>query len=269
MPFLCDYIYLMMENKLLFHNFTGYVRQFYTGDPEIDRNQTLKEEHSLRVVEEASAIAREEHFTPRESGLLQCAALFHDISRFEQFKMFRTFDDRHSFDHGDRSYEILQEHFLLPEELSGEARQVILTAVRYHNKIETPETLSALERKILLATRDADKIDIMQILIEHLKNPENPAIVYKLADNGVLSDKVRDTVLAGRLPAHSMFESSLDFIAAKFAWAFDLNSRRACRVFLERRYMQEIRSLLPEKPDVLDLMLEKVLAHLKEKGYPC
>ena len=259
----------MMKNTPLFRNFTGYVRQFYTGDREIDRNQTLKEEHSLRVVEEAAAIAQEENFTPSEARLLQYAALFHDISRFEQFKRFRTFDDRRSFDHGDRSYEILQETGLLPEELDSGDRRVVLTAVRFHNKLETPETLSALERKILLATRDADKIDIMQILIGHLKNPENPAIVYKLSESGILSDKVRDTVLAGRLPAHSMFESSLDFIAAKFAWAFDLNSRRACRVFLERSYMQEIRRLLPEKPEVLDRMLEKVLVHLKEKGYPC
>lgn len=254
-----------MELDALKKYFLRYAGSFETGDADVHRNLALKQAHTLRVVHLAASLARAENFSPREEGLLLRAALFHDLSRFEQYSRYRSFNDAVTFDHGERSFELVREQELLAD-LPGGEQEVILCAVRFHNKLEIPPDLPPAEKKILPAVRDADKTDIMGILLEHLKNPGNSAIVYGLPDNGVLSSSVRDAVLAGRSPAHRELESSLDFLAAKFAWGFDLNYGWTCREFLARGYMERLRALLPEKPEVLDVMLHEVSAHLQKKG---
>ena len=255
-----------MDKTALKTQFLRYARTFTTGEPEIDTNLCLKQDHTLRVVQEALALSAAEDFTSREQELLFCAALWHDISRFEQFVRFRTYNDLISLDHGERSWELIRELSLLPPEFSPEEQEIILKGVRYHNRREIPAGLSAGEQKILRAVRDADKMDILNILINHLKNPENSAIVYKLPEDSGLSAGVAEAIMTGRSPANSALKSSLDFLAAKFAWGYDLNFSWSCREFLRRRYMQSLRLGLPEKPEILDMFLEKVLLHMQKKG---
>ena len=106
----------------------------------------------------------------------------------------------------------------------------------------------------------------MKILIDYLKNPENPAIVYKLSGTGGLSSDVKSVLLAGKSPDNRMLQSRLDFLAAKFAWGYDLKSGWSCREFLKRRYMQTLRSLLPQDMPVLDEISNNVIAFMQKKG---
>ena len=256
----------IMDNKSFETEFWLYARSFETGDREIDTNLRLKQEHTLRVVREALALGRAEHFAPRELELLFYTAYLHDLSRFEQFVRFQTFNDLVSFDHGDRSRELVCELDILPRTFSSREKQFILTGVGYHNKREIPKDLEGVERKLLLAVRDADKMDILNILINHLKNPENSAIVYKLPKEAGLSADVAAAIMDGRSPDNGALKSSLDFLAAKFAWGYDLNFSWSCREFLRRQYMENLRKGLPEKPEILDIFLEKVLLHMQKKG---
>lgn len=257
--------YFVMKTTELNAFFPEYAGSFETGDADVSRNLVLKRDHTLRVAEEAARLAAAEGFSGRESRLLACAALLHDLSRFEQYARFRTFCDAESFDHGERSYELVLEKELLAD-LPEEEKKIVLAAVRFHNRREVPEELTRAEKKILRAVRDADKLDIMPIVLEHLQDPGNAAIVYGLPETGVLSPEVGASLLAGKCPDNRVFESSLDFLAAKFAWGFDLNYGWTCREFLKRDYMGRLRALLPEKPEILDDVLHRVLSHLKKKG---
>ncbi len=247
--------------------FSGYAGTFGTDDPECRRNIRLKVAHTFRVCREAEKLAQSENFSEREKNLLFHAAMLHDFSRFEQIIRFKTMNDLESFDHGERSFELVSER---KKELLGEfdaaSQQIILCAVRYHNRRNIPAGLTADEEKILCAVRDADKTDIMKILIDYLKNPENPAIVYKLSGTGGLSSDVKSVLLAGKSPDNRMLQSRLDFLAAKFAWGYDLKSGWSCREFLKRRYMQTLRSLLPQDMPVLDEISNNVIAFMQKKG---
>ena len=255
-----------MKKEALKNQFLQYADSFLTGNAEVDINLQLKKDHTLRVVAEAEALARAESFQEKESFLLCCSALLHDLSRFEQFVRFRTFNDAVSLDHGEHSFELLQRQWFPDLELPEGERRIILTAVRYHNRRTVPENLSPAERKILLAVRDADKTDIINILLEHLKNPVNPAIVYELPDEAGLSVKVAAALLEGTTPAHADLRTGLDFLAAKLAWGSDLNYSWTCREFLRREYLQKLRHALPEKPETLDICLERVLMYMQKKG---
>ena len=254
-----------MKKEALKQRFREYSAAFRTGIREVDMNLQLKQEHTLRVLAEAESLASAENFSETEKFLLYCAALFHDLSRVEQFVRFQTYNDADSFDHGERSYQLILQDDWLPQELSAEEGQIVLTAVRFHNKRSVPENISAAELKILAAVRDADKTDIFNILLQHLKNPENPAIVYKLSDFSRLSPKVAAAISAGMSPDNSDLETGLDFLAAKFAWGFDLNFRWTCQEFLKREYMQRLYGAIPENPELL-LCCEKVLTFMQRKG---
>ena len=255
-----------MKKEALKNQFLQYADSFLTGNEEVDINLQLKKDHTLRVVAEAEALARAEAFQEEECFLLFCSALLHDLSRFEQFVRFETFNDAVSFDHGERSFELFEELDFPGAGLTESERKIVRTSIRYHNRQSVPEDLLPLERKILFAVRDADKTDIINILLEHLKNPVNPAIVYKLPDQPGLSAEVAAAMSAGTTPAHADFKTGLDFLAAKLAWGFDLNYSWTCREFLRREYLQKLRHALPEKPEVLDICLEKVLMYMRKKG---
>ena len=255
-----------MKKEAVKKHFLQYAASFKNGIKEVDINVQLKMDHTLRVLEEAEHLAHEENFSVEECLLLEYSCLFHDLSRFEQFAKFQTYNDIISFDHGERSYELIQNDNWLPEELSEREKKIISTAVRYHNKRFVPPDLAPEELKILFAVRDADKTDIFNILLNHLKNPENPAIVYKLSDFSGLSEKVAAAIMAEKSPDNADLETETDFIAAKFAWGFDLNYGWTCREFLKRDYFKKLRTALPEQTEMLDICLEKVVKFIQKKG---
>ena len=105
----------------------------------------------------------------------------------------------------------------------------------------------------------------MRVLLEHLRNPENPDVVYQLDPDPVISPDVESCILSGKPPLHSTLRTSLDFMASKFAWVFDLNYSWSAQVFLKQNFMAEIRSFLPESP-VLDKMLQLAEDTLRRKS---
>lgn len=152
-----------------------YAASFYNGQPENDRNIRLKIDHTFRVRDEARRIAAAELPDPAERSLAERAALLHDLSRFEQFARFGTFKDAASFDHGDRSAELAAEQHLL-DDLDEAAQADVLDAIRSHNKLAIPGTLSERGTVLAQVVRDADKIDIMPILFDYLKHPTNKSV---------------------------------------------------------------------------------------------
>ena len=140
-----------MKKDALKQRFLEYSAAFRTGIREVDINLQLKQGHTLRVLAEAEALAAAEGFSETEKFLLHCAALFHDLSRFEQFVRFQTYNDAVSFDHGERSYQLILQDDWLPPEFSEEDKMIVLSAVRFHNKRCVPDNLSEAEQKILTA----------------------------------------------------------------------------------------------------------------------
>ena len=115
---------------------------------------SLKYNHSFRVVEKSLVIAENLNLTLEDMELVRVCALLHDIARFEQYKEFNSFDDKKTFDHGDKGEEILKEN--------GFTNEIILNSVKYHNKLDIPKELDNRNKLFLKIIRDADKLDILQ-----------------------------------------------------------------------------------------------------------
>jgi len=238
------------------HDITGfleYAKSFTTGIPEIDRNLKLKQDHSLRVLSLTGALCSAEPEAAAVASLAQYTALYHDLSRFEQFQKFRSYNDAESFDHGDRSAEFVQSQNRLAA-LDAQSQADCLAAIRTHNKAEIPPELNGRARLLAKIVRDADKLDILKILTGHLKNPEaNPAIVFSLSPEPRLTPAVRETLLRRQPVRHKDMRTTADFLAGKLQWFDDLNFPWSKQYFLLRGFQKELRHHLPDTEEIRKL----------------
>ncbi len=234
----------------LLEHFLSYSRGFLVGDREEDCSIQLKIDHTLQVVAEAKSIGLEDDFSPEECRMLEVAALFHDYGRFEQYRKFRTFRDRDSVDHGDLSAKLVVDHGILQDDFTAEERGIIIAAVRWHNKLVLPNGLQGSALRVAGAVRDADKLDIMVRLLEHFANPVNGDVVWGMAESESLSDDVATLLLNKVTVNNNMLRSVADFGASKFNWVYDLSSNSAKRKYLRSKFLDDLRSYLPDDPRI-------------------
>lgn len=133
--------------------FEVYVRNFDMNDSMIRR----KYEHTHGV---ARILA---DFEPHKISL--ALGYYHDLARFPQAEIYHTFDDSASIDHAYHSAEILEESedFFL-DGYTPEEKTIIIEAIRYHNKLTLPDTMTKEERDWCDILRDADMLENMQRL---------------------------------------------------------------------------------------------------------
>lgn len=138
--------------------FNRYAEKFDLNNEMIKR----KYYHTFRVVDYAKTIAISEALNEHDYYLAFICALLHDIARFIQATEFGTYVDKLSFDHGDKGYEILLADDYISRYVSNEDdKQIVVNAVKNHNKYAIESGLSDRELYFTKLTRDADKLDIM------------------------------------------------------------------------------------------------------------
>ena len=72
-----------------------------------DENIKLKFLHSIRVMRFTKEISQSLKLDKNDTELAIVAGILHDYGRFEQLKMYHTFSDVYSIDHGDLAVELL------------------------------------------------------------------------------------------------------------------------------------------------------------------
>lgn len=231
--------------------FQNYVRSFYSEDTFISQNVRLKEDHSIRVCENASMIAISEGMDEGNYYLALTIALLHDIGRFEQISKYRTFNDRRSENHALLGVKILKSKGILAF-VSPEEQEIILTAIQNHNL----RNISELEGKTLVHARlirDADKLDIYKILDDYYvtktKSP-NPAIDHGLPDVPVYSQHLIQDIFNNRIASTDGLSSCNDMNLTRLAWLFDLNFTETFRLVKEGGYIEKIIKSLPQNSEI-------------------
>ena len=142
--------------------FKEYVKNY---DPE-DKKIMLKIKHIERVANLSKKMAEELNLSEEDTQLAELIGLLHDIGRFEQIRLYHTFVDRKSVNHGELGAKILFEDGLIRNFIeTNEFDEIIKKAIINHNRGRIEEGLT--ERELLHAklVRDSDKTDIFYILI--------------------------------------------------------------------------------------------------------
>ena len=230
--------------------FLDYTDRFFTGNIEFDKNILLKKTHSLFVRQECRKLAEAEKFSPRMAGLIEIAGLFHDIGRFEQILEFNTFVDHKSINHGERGYEVLKKTNMLSE-LPEKDRNIIFISTKIHNIRMLPNNLDEETLLVVKAVRDADKLDIMRVMLnEYAKEKLDEAVILHLEQSDNISPNVLMHLEKGENPSISDFRTLTDFKLAQLAWIYDLNYKHSMNEFKKRKFYEQITELLPNVPQI-------------------
>lgn len=247
----------MTETEMRFLRFVEPYRAF--GD-----KIRMKIDHSLRVRALCMDIAGSAGFDAEEVDLAAVCGLVHDIGRFEQWRVYGTYNDSRSADHGDMGAEFLREGDRI-RFFSEVDHETILCAVRYHNKYRVPEMLNEGDRRFVLLVRDADKLDILYSLAAGELNVRSR--------NTAMSEPVFCAMLEGRGIRKEELGTKADEIAIRLAFVFGLYFKRSFELLKEqdyiggiiRRFIDETENeLLREQLDVLNARIRE---YLEEKTH--
>lgn len=247
--------------------FDKFVAGFYSDDEYINANIRLKEEHSGRVCAEMLYLADELRLEGNQRLLAETIALFHDVGRFPQFAKYRTYKDPCSVNHSILGVEVLQKENVLAQ-LPDDERQTIETAIRYHGEKELPNNLAGDTLLLSKMIRDADKLDIFNVVIkayiQQRDDPDNFKREIGMPDEPRITPEVLDAILAGRRIDYKMLRTWNDMKLCILGWVYDVNFTATLSRLKERRYLETIFEFLPDTPDIRKVR-EKIFGYVDSR----
>jgi putative nucleotidyltransferase with HDIG domain len=232
--------------------FASYVQTFKLVDAISLRNIVLKEKHTDLVCKGILDIGGKLGLSDNDLRLAEVIALFHDIGRFEQYARYHTFVDHKSVDHAELGGEILQEFGVL-NKLDESTRYLILRTIAYHNRAALPQEETEICLFFTKLLRDADKLDIWRIVIDHYQqngDERNGATELGLPDTPGISDDVYKDLMEGRIVESAHLKNLNDFKLLQLGWIYDINFTPAFRYIQEKGFLTQIRDVLPDIKEV-------------------
>ena len=198
----------------------------------------LKIEHTFRVSELCEEIALSLKMSKEDIDLAWLTGLLHDIGRFEQVRLYHTFNDGKSVNHAEIGIKILFEDGLIREFIEDKQYdEIIKIAILNHNRpaIETGLT----ERKLLHSKiiRDADKIDIYYSLTIYSKEA-----VWESKDlsNDIISDEIYREFKEDKRMNYKNRRSAADGLVCHFAYVYDFYYKYSLKIIDENNYIEKI-----------------------------
>ncbi len=197
-----------------------------------------KIDHSFRVMEISKQIAQEQNLTEDGIELAELIGLLHDIARFEQYKQYKTFRDVDSIDHGDYGEKILKQNQYIRKYIEiADYDNIILKAIRNHNKFEIEQGLSQEEELFAKIIRDADKIDIYYEAAEMFWKDAK-----KIVENSKLSPEIeeqfnnRNTIKREK----GVQLNELDKMVLTLSFIYDINFMESFHIIKDKDYINRI-----------------------------
>ena len=95
--------------------------------------------HSYSVAEKCYSIACTLKLDKKQREFCYLIGLFHDAGRFEQWKMFQTYNDKISVDHGDLGAKILKVFDAKCLKISKKQQKIMCEAIKWHTKFYAGE----------------------------------------------------------------------------------------------------------------------------------
>ena len=193
--------------------FRDYVSNYDMSDDKI----LVKYYHSLRVMELNRKYAMMMNWSNEDIELATLIGLLHDFGRFEQLRIFNSFDDTTTIDHADYSVvQLFDNNEIIKFTDKVEDYEIIRFAIKNHNKLVIEDTDN--ERALMHAKliRDSDKVDILYLLgkLGRFNNR---------VDDSKVSYNVLECFRNNKLVLKNDVVTNNDSIAISCSFAFDIN----------------------------------------------
>lgn len=202
----------------------------------------------------------------RDLYLSNVIALFHDYARFEQIKLFDTYNDLNSLDHGDLGATLLIEkgeinNFV--DDLTDEEKEIIRLAVKNHNKYEVEEGLTPRQLLFCNIIRDADKVDIFRI--------GSSGSMPMDKNIGFLSQEDLQCFKDKKLRRKTKNENFYSLLFTQLCLIFDINFKKSFEIIAENNYIRDFKYFIMlwcdfcVDPEVYDCF-DEATSYVKQKA---
>lgn len=225
-----------------------YMKSFYSDDEEVQRGIVLKEKHTGYVTANCVELAKFLKLSTHDTELAEIIGLFHDVGRFRQFSIYKTFNDADSEDHAELALKVIDELEFF-KELAAQDYEVLKFAIQNHNKKTVAPTDD--ERKMLFAKiiRDADKLDIYRVLEPFLAQEDADKMPQFIKSAGRLvadiSPDFVENFVTGNQADFRKIRTNGDRKIVRLMWLYDINFSWTMKKIVERDYIEKIVSNLP------------------------
>ena len=207
----------------------------YTENYDLNnKNIKGKQDHSIRVMEISRQIAEGIGLPKEEIELAMLIGLLHDIARFEQYTQYGTFKDLESIDHGNLGAEILKKDIRNYVE-TNQYDEIILKAVKNHNKLKIEEGLTEKEELFSKIIRDADKIDIYYESVEMFWKGREQKV-----ENSIISATTVEQFENFIQVKSQKVETAIDNIIRVIAFIYDVNFKSSFQILKKEDYINKI-----------------------------
>ena len=230
--------------------FEKYIQAFDLSNENLKR----KQEHTYRVMYFCEEIAKDLKLDAKDIFLVRVIGLFHDIGRFYQYETFKKFNDWQTLDHGELSVRILKEYHVLH---NLEEKELVFKAIKNHNKVTVEEGLTSRESLFCDLIRDADKLDILKLVVER-KMQMNPY-------DESYSKEVVHTLLEGKSIDLSTCSRKVDQSLVKIGLINDLVFPYSKKYVIKNKIIDQLVEIYKEKNKKEKEILEKIKRNIKER----
>lgn len=242
----------MLENVR--KEFIKYVKTFDLKD----QNIMNKFHHSFRVMEYSKEIANSLNLNEKDIELAEVIGLLHDISRFKQWTIYKTYNDNLSFDHGDESVNILKENnFIEKFNINKKYYNIIYMALKNHNKYQIADGLNDKELIFSKIIRDADKIDIIKEQGNKLDE------VYDKIDDLLIKD-----FYLKKQTNNLYVKNERDHIIRMISFVYDFNFKYTFNLILKEKVIENKFNLLinySNNQEEIEDMEKFIIDYMKER----
>lgn len=239
-----------MEQTISFEKYKKMFDDYAAHYDKNDGRVELKIIHTDAVVAIMDRICEMRQLPEHTKALAHLCAQFHDIGRFEQLRQYDTFLDHVSVDHAHLSCQVLKDSGML-DGLSAADRDMVLTAIANHNKLEIDPAVAAAVGEAAAAgaesscaqlcfelcklVRDADKCDIFRVFatddMKDVVGATEEQIAHETITPEVLADFRRCRCTDKRIR-----KTYLDYWIGFLGFFFDLNYPESVAIAREQGY---------------------------------
>ena len=212
--------------------FLKYTGRFNLEDENIKRKQL----HSLRVMEISKDIATKLGLSQEKIELATLIGLLHDIGRFKQYSEIGLDDNIEGFENEDYGAYIIEKNIRKYINYS-KYDDIIIKAVKNHNKFTIEEKLTEQEMLFAKIIRDSDKIDILYESVYIFNNGKEDQV-----NKSILSERIYNQFINKKLIMKEKNEilKYVDNIVCVMAFIYDIYFKTSFEILREEDYINKI-----------------------------
>lgn len=235
----------IMCRKKLKKAFDQYTADFDMTDIKI----YLKYVHTMRVAEICERIAVSLGLRREDMDLAWELGMLHDVGRFQQIRVYQTFNDGISVDHAEYGADILFRDGMIEKfDPDPEQYDLIEKAIRCHNKYRLPEGLTEREVMFCQILRDADKVDIFRVNAETgMENIYN--VTREELENSPISRAVYENFLEKHAIPRNLHRTVADHWVGHVALTWELVYPESRKIAKEQGYLNQILEFSSKNPE--------------------